>query len=69
MLAGELRFYKNGKIIKTVDSEEYEGLSTAELKTYVEELANVLGADKVVENCIYHNHHSGINTTVFSLED
>jgi len=69
MLAGELRFYKNGKIIKRIDSEEYEDLSATDLKTYVEELANVLGADEVVENCIYHNHHSGINTTVFSLED
>ena len=69
MLAGELRFYKNGKIVKTVDSEEYEIFSAAELKGFVEKLANEFEADKVVENCIYHNQHSGINTTIFSTEN
>jgi len=51
--------------IKRVDSEEYEDLSTAEKQRFVVKLIGELGADKVIENCIYHNHHSGINTTIF----
>jgi len=27
-----------------------------------------LAADKVIENCIYHNSHSGVNTAIFLAE-
>jgi len=68
MLAGELRFYKNGKIIKTIDSEEYDKLNAEALKAFVDNLVGDLAADKVIENCIYHNSHSGVNTAIFLAE-
>ena len=69
MLASDLKFYADDKIIKTIDSEDYEKFSAAELKDFVQKLAGEIGATTVIENCIYHNHHSGINTTIFSIED
>jgi len=69
MLAGELKFYADDQIIKSIDSEEYEKFSVAELKCFVQKLACEIGATKVIENCIYHNHHAGINTTIYPFED
>ena len=70
MLFGELLFYKNDEIVKTVNDEEFSEFNPEQLKVYVTEIANKIGATKVVSSCIFHGGAKGIRDTVlFSLED
>ena len=64
MLAGELLFYKNDKIIKTLNDEEFSEFNPEQLIDFAKTTANKIGATKVVSSCIYHGGASGSIDTV-----
>ena len=69
MLYGELKFYKNDAVIKTVDDEEFSEFNTEQLKNYISEIVAEIGADKCVSECIYHGGAKGtIKNVLFPVE-
>jgi len=69
MLAGELLFYKEGKVIKTIDDWEFSDFNPEQLLSFSKNIANEIGATKVVSSCIYHGGANGsINTVIYLKE-
>jgi len=67
MLAGELLFYKNDKIIKTLNDEEFSELNPEQLLAFAKTTANKMGATKVVSSCVYHGGaNESIDTILYS---
>jgi len=70
MLFGELKFYKNNEIVKTVGDEEFSEFNTEQLKDYVISVVAETGADKAISSCIYHGGAKGtIDRVLFPAED
>ena len=70
MLAGELLFYKEGQVIKTIDDWEFSGFNPGQLLNFSKNIANKIGATKVVSSCIYHGGADGsINTVLYENEN
>lgn len=69
MLAGELLFYKNDTIIKTLDDEEFSELNPEQLLAFAKTTANEIGATKVVSSCVYHGGANGSIDTVLYQAD
>ena len=70
MLYGELIFYKNDSVIKTVNEDAFSEFNTEQLTGFVDGIVAETGATKAISRCIYHGGANGtINTTLFSVED
>jgi len=70
MLYGELKFYKNSEIIKTVPDEDFSEFNPKELQIYVAELVAATGATKAISSCVYHGGTQGtIDTVLFPVND
>ena len=70
MLFGELKFYKNHKVIKLVGDEEFSEYNPEQLSEFVKTIAVEIGADKVISSCVYHGGAKGtIDTILFPLEN
>ena len=70
MLYGELLFYKDNEIVKTVGDEEFSEFNHEQLQSYVSEIANEIGSTKVISDCVYHDGAGGsIKTVLFPIED
>lgn len=70
MLYGELLFYKDNAIVKTIPDEEFSEFNTEHLKDYVAAIVDEIGAHKCVSSCIYHGGAQGtIDTVLFPVED
>jgi len=70
MLCGELLFYKDDEIVKTISDEEFSEFNAEALKLYVAAIANELGATKVVSECVYHSGADAtVKTVLFVAED
>jgi len=70
MLYGELIFYKNDTVIKTIDEEIFSEFNSEQLAKFVEGIVSETGATKAISQCIYHGGADGtINTTLFPVED
>jgi len=70
MLAGELLFYKDDKVIKTIDDWEFSDLNSEQLLEFSQTTANKIGATKVISSCIYHGGADGsINTLLYHKEN
>jgi len=66
MLAGELLFYKDDKVIKTIDDWEFSDFNSEQLLEFSKITANKIGATKVISSCIYHGGADGsINTLLY----
>jgi len=69
MLYGELKFYQDGEIVKTVGDEDFSEFNTEQLNDFVKSIVAETGADKCVSSCIYHGGAMGtIDTVLFPLE-
>jgi len=70
MLVGELLFYKNNEVIKNLGDEAFSELNTEQLSDFVRDIANEIGATKVVSDCVYHGGANGtIKRTLFEAEN
>jgi len=70
MLYGELIFYKNDTVIKTIDEEIFSELNTEQLAKFVNGIVAETGATKAISQCIYNGGADGtINTTIFPVEE
>jgi len=70
MLFGELKFYKNNEIVKTVPDEDFSEFNTEQLNDFVAEVVAEIGATKAISSCIYHGEADGtVDTVLFSLND
>jgi len=66
MLAGELLFYKDDKVIKSIDDWEFSDFNSAQLLEFSKTTAKEIGATKVISSCIYHGGAGGsINTVIY----
>jgi len=70
MLYGELIFYKNDTVIKTIDEEVFSEFNTEKLAKFVNGIVAEIGATKAISQCIYHGGADGtINTILFPVDD
>jgi len=69
MLYGELKFYKDDAVIKSVDDEEFSEFNHEQLKSYVAGIVAEIGAEKCISSCVYHGGAKGtIDTVLFPAE-
>lgn len=62
MLAGTVYIYdENEKLIKELDSYDYDGMSEDAFLQMLKEL----NAYKAVLHAYYHNHHEGVKTVLY----
>jgi len=70
MLVGELLFYKDDKVIKNLGDEEFSEFNPEQLSDFVRNIANEIGATKVVSDCVFHGGANGsIKTVLFIAEN
>ena len=69
MLAGELLFYKNDQIIKSINDEEFSEFNPDQLIDFAKTTANEIGATKVVSSCVYHSGANGYIDTILYQAD
>ena len=65
MLAGTVYFYnKAGEVVRELDLEAYEDLTEEAFKNMIEEIS----AQKVVLRSFSHNHHGGVDETLYQKQ-
>jgi len=70
MLAGELLFYKDDKVIKSIDDWEFSDFNSEQLLEFSKKMATEISATKVISSCIYHGGANGsINTVIYQREN
>jgi len=70
MLYGELKFYKNGEVVKIVGDEGFSEFNTEQLNDFVKSIVAETGTDKCVSSCVYHGGAKGtIDTVLFPVKE
>ena len=66
MLCSSIIFLNNSKTVCEIDSEQYEHLNEQELLTFVKVTAKDKLANIAILRAVYHNHHLGVDTVLWS---
>ncbi len=70
MLYGELLFYRDNEVVKTIYDEEFSEFNPEKLHDFVQSIVDETGSTKVISDCVYHDGSGGsIKTVLFPIED